>query len=359
MSLAAAPISETCGLGGDARGGPTSLLVLQDSVCRLKRDHPVSPRIEEMANGVLDVISSINEDSERRELWKSDWELKRALKRLTGSLVEQPLPQGESESSRNPALAAAINSFSRKWGDPKDRSNPARSQEYIADMEQILSLTETGRKTLECYRKAALDPRISASEVIDIRSLDKSDAAMAFAWVGDKANPGKFKQVIYIDFTLDPMFAIASWAHEKQHGCCKECFDHEVKFNRARSAGLSTEQEAAFFRQSSRYNVVDELRAYKVTTNVFAEIAEASPDLVCSRMTMSKLISRDYDELRSFGEVYAKMESMFKDGSFPAYFTRAYTDAGFYWAEDVYTPGGALDPALVASMREAGFNVAD
>ncbi len=338
---------------------------LAKAMCKLQGNYLGEKSVVALTNSILKTLGRLeNAQLENLADWQKDDILNFDLERLSNRLSY--LNQSDKASLASTPLQKALDNIKNKWSDEKVRTLPENNVQYIADLKHALSLTKTGKKVSECYEKAK-GPLISREEVVELsEDFKQHGAQMAFSAEPDDKNPGKYIKRLYFNSQVEPFEALMMMGHELQHGCNSlnqirlKSLLNDLPVSDSQNAD-EMKKEAAIFEEIEQDNAVDEMRAYRVTANVFKDLAEASPELVCGQKTKSIIFGK---QVLSSAEYAANIEDKIEDGTFPQYIISKYAAHGFYTPKNVLTvdengnPTSQLRPDLIKKMKAEGVRVA-
>lgn len=326
------------------------------TMCNLQNDYSDNHEVINLTSSVIETIKIISGPAASAN-WEKSELLNLDLEALSDKLSE--INNSTKVVAPKTQLQKAISNLNNKWRDEKVRADPKNFNAYILDFKKIMSLTKTGKKVLDCYEKAK-GPLISGEEILPIpQDLKDQGAKMAFTILEDKNVSNKFVKTIYFNTEPSPFDAITAFAHELQHGC-----NTNVQAKMLSQAYLLPEDSKEYENVQSliqQDNAVDEMRAYKVSVDMFKDLAEASPGLVCSSYSKSALLGK---QILSAAEYAANLDDKIEDGTYPQYLISLYAAHGFYKPEYVLQKDkdgqivNKLREDLIEKMRNEGVYVA-
>lgn len=274
----------------------TSIHDFERSVIRLRDLYPQSRVIARKSNELLHLLKK---GSDRTLVDRVAMDLTLEVNRRIGMTSLYGRVTHPTE------LARELVRLRDKYPTVEARSkNPGQ---YVSDLKRVLELTVTGRKVRACFDQSATS-EVYGEEIqwIDpLKSEHKIRPLMRSAFVPmPMGTQGRqFKRTLLISLLPDPLDTLNDLGHEMQHGC-----------NAAKLVRLRTKTEL------DQARAIDELRAYKTGYELFREIAQAAPELVCPMAFVSEtLFGR---QLMTWGEAFSEIEERYLDGSWPNYLFR-------------------------------------
>jgi hypothetical protein len=292
--------------------------------CDIGEVFSAEPNILSLTQQIIKLTKSLRASSE----WKNNNKLNDSLEKLSEALNQAPK---KATSPHTTPLALALNEIATKWHDSKMRS--AHHADYIKDFNQVLAMTNTGRQVLDCYQKAQ-DPLITGEQIEQISEEQKANGvSMAFTLLEDQKSPGKYVKTILFDEDTSPMTALFLYAHEMKHGCNSKISVKIFQYMDTHNSSNTPRREIALEKEKNdQLMAIDEMRAYKINVELFKEMAQAAPEVVCNEYYVSNIFGK---QIISSAEYNAKMDEMIEDGTYPLHLISQYAVDGAYWPENV------------------------
>jgi hypothetical protein len=206
--------------------------------------------------------------------------------------------------------------------------------------------------------------------------------------------PRSLYKVIYMPPPSDPIIDLLSLVHEVRHGCDMQLIKYKVqlfyteeslkkskkdlrrisrlekrldricsgflsndKIFKCLGAYLKLEREKErplreIIKETQQLLLVDEVRVRSVELAFWAEIAQASPKLICSYPFLG------YDEndkfyIESISQIYKKTEEIFRDGTIAFFVAITYIDNSSYALENIFNSQGVMYLDIMRKLRKA------
>lgn len=349
---------------------------LENKICEIQKIYSSDKRITEISGQVLKTLNALITQGTSED-WESDGALNESLNNLSSSINEH-VKKGSTPPKT--ALGIELKKFREKWGSSESRWKNSRG--YLNDLTKIVKMTKTGQRVLDCYKKAT-SPLISG-DYIKILEKPKDGSTygfMHFALVEDQNHYGKFIKTITFNPGFSPISALVSFTHELKHGCnsaqharneeilksppsVPELPDMSSSFPSdfakkpftasAEAMGLKTYRNVIF------EHPIDEMRAYKVSVELFSELAKNSPEAACDEYYVGFLFGK---QPISSSEYHIKLDEMLQDGTYPLYLVSYYAAAGnlnpnyVLKLDEDGLPTNELSAELVEAMKKEGIYV--
>ncbi|NDG84462.1 MAG: hypothetical protein EBX52_05405 [Proteobacteria bacterium] len=264
------------------------------------------------------------------------------------SMISNTDRDSESGScSKYPALEVAVRNLQKKY--PTRSSRAASAESYLADLEKVLTLTDSGKRLLACF-KAPADPTVfkSGHQYLSPReaaAIYGYKGAGTMSYVGLKDRSGKRTKSIIYDLDSSPLVALFLLAHEMQHGCDAESVARNADQWRAT---VKTGSESAGKRTYDLNALSLEARGYLAAELTFEEFAKKIPHQVCNQAYVSSF----YDgEVLTLADYYGYIQNTIESGEFSRWQALDYAESGLYDFDSVLEQGVSGAPLLKSSVK--------
>ncbi len=379
VSFAEATVQNTCALERPAVSTVRTLDDLTQNVC----SHSSSSNDQEIQATTEQSLSIIRrlaanpvatpEGEAPADPLNND-ELVSSLDRVAALITDRRAP-AQFTSTRNDEVSTALNQLFVDYPTVERRNGD--QQGYYRSLKNVLSKTNQGRRVLECFERS--ENGVSGSRVV---FADLGNNAPTATFGLERDDNGNRIKTISITTVDHPSFMLSLLAHEFQHSCnTQEMITLEEQGSAAmarlqgliQSPGTDEEMQAAITAQQSiqaRSNIraaIDELRAYRMTPQIFDELAPYHPSYFCQQYYVSGLFGR---QILNNGEYMSTLETKVADGSFAHQLIDTYTringyDPAAFYEMDATTGDIRRDsqgrPVFLAAVREEiereGFRV--
>ena len=319
------------------------------AICDLKNVYQDDVPIQKITTSILKtlekLIKSTNDDWTKNEVLNFD------LEHLKDRLNQHA--EGNSDEKAGSDLEKALFVLNAKWGDKEERTKKENKKKYYDDLKKVLALTPTGKKVIKCYAKST-GPLISGDAVVELPDEYKDRGAkMAFGVIPDNNDPNKVVKRMFINTDLDPIEALPLLAHELKHGChAKEMSEILLPLYNADDDSIVRTKLKYEYDQE---RAVDEMRAYKVTVDLFKDLAKVAPNMVCGKYFTSVMFG---NQPINTAEYAAAIDDKLTDGSFPKFLISLYAAHGDYNPENVFVKDkNSIRPDLLEKLKKEGVHV--
>lgn len=328
------PIRDIC--GEPARNSITvarTVTELTES-CELLSENG-SEEVARLSTNVLEILQTMTGENS----WQTNPELTSAVARLTDAFSESIIPQ-QTENQSN--IRGQIEILARNFNTVESRRNDSNG--YYSSIRNIIAQTSQGQRLINCLENNP-DKRIGGHEIAFIgngprRAGNDQAAYLEVLNLGDDKLDRK-TLVLSLDVRTNPVAAIAMVAHEMQHACNTSAIcDH-----------LDPCDAGGDCKPYNQTVIVDELRAHNLEAQIYAELAEAAPAIMC-QYTYIDGVSRRPMRL---ADLHAQNQESYNNGWLLGILAPRYIGAQMWFRNEIYTPAnGSLDPDLLSRIREAG-----
>lgn len=327
-----------------------------------------------------------------------------SLNRLLDNVIDR-MNERAGLNSYNPprqtALSNALQGLLTNFASVEQRR--ASEQNYYQALRNALSLTSQGPELISCFERLN-DDSVSGFkiELFDSTEEGMAETSGTFSVVRSTTDPSKFEKVMRLNVDSSPTAMVRTLAHELQHSCNYVAFRENViraEAAAAQSEAIEQEMVALVARLESlnlpegseappeiveqltqlndrreaiespvlesgmHASAIDELRAYRLDAQVFAELAATHPAYFCDYTVLNLSTGR----LERGGDVSARQEKDIEDGRFIHELIETYTringydPQAFYQFENFLPRIGAnglpvLREDFRQQMLQSGFN---
>lgn len=333
-----------------------SLDDLRTAVCRITSTKGNSEQATQLGQRIFDIITKLKQNSNAEKNWRENQELDLAMR-----LFADRLSSKESLDTNDPKvpLRQSLRTLAAKYGTWEQRQ--ADGAGYFKNLKEALLHTSEGKRLHACFsgpEKNGIKPGV-IFEAVDPNNPNARPqkpplgygGTMSFAVVPDETNSKKLVRGLEFDYGMSPTNALLGLIHEFQHSC-----------NVHQHSQCSVDPPNKEFSDSCDHeSLIDEARAYKVEAQMYKELAQASPKLMCSQIVVSQSYGKTpvsiYDFIASYDE---KIES----GDFFSHLIPVYVESGQYQSNKAfYENSNATNSKtkfrsdFVEKVRKAGFKI--
>jgi hypothetical protein len=222
-----------------------------------------------LASNVQDIIQKLQKDKKASKEWNTNSELQFAflglVERINSFVKPDPI------DARKP-LRKVVLELLNKYGTKSQRD--ASPTEYIDHLQNAIGMMSEGNRLLNCFY-GDLPSGVGAGRYKQT-SPEESDT-MSFGLHKKDDDKNQFERVVTFNTAFNPIQALTTLAHEFEHSCATENMLPCLKnYNKNKVSDDCTQQLA-----------VEELKAYRTDTKLFAELAKEIPSLACGLADMS------------------------------------------------------------------------
>jgi len=356
-------VQQICGLESAKVTKVKNLEDANASVCRIRDKHS-SPGVQVLAQNSLNIIQSLKLVAGGTNAIESK-ELKGSLQKLAEQVSRERGPRTFTPT-KSDAISNGLSSLYSTFGSEAQRwSNP---QGYYEKLLSILKLTPMGKQVADCFEKQDSD-RVAGREVEFVPRAESSgvfgSASAAFEVRAE--DDGKYKKIITLDPGPNAGVSLATLAHELQHSCNTKEFiqvEDQMKALQDRESDLLLQGNLSYesiteqikkesnelLKSNNLKFAIDEMRAYKLTPEIFKIFASYHPAMFCENFYLSSFLGR---QVVSAGEYMSTIEAEFGEGNKFAYtLVNQYIKNNHYLIESFYD----IDPNTFDVKRDPSGN---
>ncbi len=335
------PVRNTCARAGrNPLAGASSLKELSSSCALLQNNSSV--QVVELSRNVLSIIDGLKANADVTTL-ADDPTLNAAVVRLTDKLNETVVSDSDAPAGQ---MGSDIRSLARRFGSAEFRA--ANKEEFYSSVKNIIAQTSQGHRLISCFERP-VDTKIKGFRV-EFQTPASTAGAGASAnldYVPVPNDPlSRTELVMSIGTDVDPVSAISMIAHEMQHAC-----NADTVCNHERSCRQSNDQRCLPY---SHAIMTDELVAHNLEADIFNELAQSSPGIMCTRGFVSGATA----SVRTLADHLAEAQEGYHNGTLLNTLAPRYLEAGLWNYQDVYVETNGEDnynPALLQAIRSVGI----
>jgi hypothetical protein len=293
-----------------------------------------SEDVVDLSRMTLDVLAARRPGQNDQTLLSASPELQSALGWLAESINRAAVTEARSPRQR---LGRDLERLARSFGSEDERRR--NSLGYYQAMREIILQTSQGERLVNCFERSG-DPAIVGHNVLfdDTRKTVGAEGGtfqmeMKVARRDETRKPSHFELSLTVDLRTDPLAAIAMVAHEYQHACnapanCQALRDCSDVFNCP---------------EVRRRDILDEVRAHHLEAQVFGELAQSHPALMCQQNVS---LGEGGAPVR-LADFHARNSELYERGELLEDLLPRYAEQGFWARSLVRDPqSGSIRPEL-------------
>lgn len=252
----------------------------------------------------------------------------------------------------------AMRSILRTFPGPEERR--ANIDTYARTFRELIARTPSGGRLIRQFDAQEGPGNQYSSTVYRVLSQQEIDNGTVAMVQSERTDNGQNIRVISINPTFDPSVIAASLAHEMQHGLISNQIDaHYAEFDRiyealeANPRSQSAQRALALAtRNLDQALMLDELRAFRLESQLFKEMVEQNPDTYCHSFFYSQ--SMFGNQILTLGEMYGFFEQELAQNRFQDFMLPVYIDVGGFSRASFYD-GTNYRRDFIQQMRSEGF----